>query len=100
MYDDQFDFERVNTKESMEKQVGGIVRSSIGNYDFISASTYWTAKKRFGKGNRAIETGPYVDVEFDEDTIYNLLDESIQQLTNKILEGASVREAIQNRVVK
>lgn len=98
MYDDQFDFERVNTRESMERQVGGIVRSFIGEYDSIYASTFWTAKRRYGKGNSAIETGPYVEVEFYEDTIYKLLGESVRNLTDRILEGKNVRSAIQSSV--
>lgn len=75
MYDDEYQFERLNTDRSMEGQIGSIVKSAIGNYDSIHASTYWTAKKQLGK--KVQEIGPYVEIEYSGNHIY----ESIKNLS-------------------
>lgn len=68
MYDDEMEFDRLHNKKEMEKQVGSIVKTTIGEPSSINASTYWTAKKKLG--NKSVEIGPYVEIEFYGDSIY------------------------------
>lgn len=74
MYADEYEFGRVNNEKDMRAQVGSIVKSTIGPYSLISASTYWNSKKKLG--NKTLEIGPYVCVEFSGDAIYESVIES------------------------
>jgi ribosomal protein L37AE/L43A len=83
-YTDEFDFSKLNDSKKMENHVKSVFKAfsnTIGKYDNIAAVDYWTAKVKVD--GKDIQTGPYVEVEYD---------------ANKVYDGAGVSESKQSEV--
>ena len=99
MYEDQFEFERVNTKKSMADQVRGIVKAFIGGQPSVEASAYWRSRLHIAGKEKLI--GPYVEVEYFGDAMDAFVDidtelesRGVDKLVNNILEGKNVRRTL------
>ena len=64
LVEDEYEFDRLYNKKDMCKQVGGIVKSSIGTYTDCFASDYWNSKIEIN--NKQIRVGPNVCVTFKD----------------------------------
>ena len=73
MYDTEDEFIRFSAQTY--KQMQSLVKSMIGRFDSSDMTTYWTAKRAFG--NKTIETGPYIEFVFKEDTMYSGVSEAV-----------------------
>ena len=75
MYSDDIEFDRFASQT--EKQMNGLVKSMIGDYESEYMTKYWTAKRKVGSKN--IEIGPYIEYEFSEKVMYGGVDESVSE---------------------
>lgn len=64
------EFERLWDRDKMKEYIKGLLSGKMRMFDNIDASTYWTAKRTFGYDRKkTIETGPYVEITYDNDEI-------------------------------
>lgn len=67
--EDEFEFDRLYNKNSMESHIGNLMKISVGPYESIFASTYWNSKIEVGK--KKIKSGPYVEIRYSGDSVYD-----------------------------
>ena len=64
------EFERLWNKNSMQRYITDLLPNRMKGYNSIHVSTYWTAKRTIGyKKINTIQTGPYVEITYDNDKI-------------------------------
>lgn len=72
MYDSEDEFKRFSGQTL--KQMQSLVKSMIGKYESSDITTYWTAKMTLG--SKVIQTGPYVEFVFKDDSMYDGISEA------------------------
>lgn len=87
LYDDQFEFLRVNDRNSMLQQAKGIFKAFLGPCTTIDASAYWRSKMEIAGRSKLI--GPYVQAEYDEDAM-GLGVDNIQESRKRRVSGRSI----------